>query len=231
MLPVGTLANAAAIIVGSLIGFLLGKRFTEGIRNIVFQGLGLATLAIGIQMALKFQNPLVIIFSILIGGIVGEIIGLEDWLERLGRRIKETLKSKNESFTDGFISASLLFCIGSMAIVGSFDEGLRGDSSILLTKSILDGFASIALAATYGLGVLFSFVPILLYQSGLTFFAAGSKDFLSPLMINELTALGGLLIVGIAFNLLNIKEIKIGNLLPSLVVLVILVTLFPQFQG
>jgi hypothetical protein len=118
-----------------------------------------------------------------------------------------------------------------MAIVGSFDEGLRGDASILLTKSILDSFASIALAATYGLGVLFLFVHILLYQGGLTFFAAGFKDFLSPLLINELTALGGLLILGIGFNLLNIKEIKIGNLLPSLVTLVILVTLFPQLQG
>lgn len=226
MLPVGTIANVAAIIVGSLLGMALGKRFPDHIRVIVFQGLGLAVMVIGMQMALKVQNPLIIIFSILIGGITGELLKLDDRFNNIGDWLKDRIKSKNELFTDGFVTAALIYCIGSMAIIGAFDEGLRGDPSVLFTKSILDGFTSIALASTYGLGVLFSFLPVFLYQYGLTLFAVQFKSIFSPVIINELTALGGLLILGIGFNLLDIKKIKISNLLPSLVIVVILAALF-----
>lgn len=226
MLPLGAIVNASAIIIGSVVGLLLGRRYPDRVRAIVFQGLGLAVLLIGTQMALKCQNLLILIFSLVIGGTVGELIRLDEWFNRLGDGLKKRVNSKNDLFTDGFVTATLIYGIGSMAIVGSFDEGLRGDPSILFTKSILDGLTSVALASTYGLGVLFSFIPILLYQSGLTLFAFLFKDAFSPVLINELTAVGGLLILGIGFNILQFAEIKISNLLPSLVVLVVLVTIF-----
>lgn len=226
MLPIGTLTNVATIITGGIVGMLLGRHFKDNIREIVFQGLGLAVMLIGIQMALKGQHPLILIFSILIGGVAGELLKLEDIFAGLGDQLKKRVKSRSALFTDGFVTASLLYCVGSMAIVGSFDEGLRGDPSILLTKSILDGFASIALASTYGVGVLFSALPVFLYQYGLTLFASLFKDIFSTVLINELTAVGGLLIIGIGINLLKLKYIKISNLLPSLVVVVVLVLLF-----
>jgi uncharacterized membrane protein YqgA involved in biofilm formation len=226
VLPLGSIVNALAIIVGSVAGLLLGRRYPDRIRSIVFQGLGLAVLLIGMQMALKCQNPLLLIFSLVLGGIIGELIRLDDLFNRVGERLKKSVKSNNDLFTDGFVTAALIYGIGSMAIIGSFDEGLRGDPSILFTKSILDGLTSIALASTYGVGVLFSFIPIFLYQAGLTLFAYQFKDAFSPVLINELTAVGGLLILGIGFNILQFVEIKISNLLPSLVVSVILVTIF-----
>jgi uncharacterized membrane protein YqgA involved in biofilm formation len=222
MLPVGTLANVGAIVAGSAIGMLLGQRFPQNIRTIVFQGLGLSVLVIGLQMAFKMDGPLVIIFSILIGGIIGEAIGLEERFASLGNLLKARLKSRNPKFTDGLVTASLIFCIGSMAIIGSFDEGLRGDHTVLLTKALLDGFASIALAATYGSGVVFSAVPLFLYQYGLTLFAGMFQSFFSPAIISQLTATGGLMIVAIGINLLELKYIKLSNFLPALPVAVLL---------
>ncbi len=226
LLPVGTLTNTAAIIVGSLLGLLLGRRFPENIKNIVFQGLGLSVLLIGMQMAFKCQHPLILVFSIILGGIAGELLKLEDFFASLGDRLKKKIRSRNEAFTQGLITASLIFCVGSMAIIGSFDEGLRGDHTLLLTKAILDGFMSIALASSYGTGVIFSAVPVFLYQFGLTLFAAQFREAFSPVMINELTAVGGLLILGIGINVLQLTYIKIGNLLPSLLAVIFLVAVF-----
>ena len=226
VLPTGALVNAAAIILGSGLGMALHGRFAERFRRIVFQGLGLCVLLIGLQMALTGKNALILIFSILLGGLLGETLRLDHMFERLGDRAKVALHSKNPDFTEGLITASLIFCIGAMAIVGSFDEGIRGDATVLFTKSILDGFASIALASTYGSGVLFSFIPVLLYQGGLTVFAGIFQDHFSPLVISQLTATGGLLILGIGLTLLDIKRINLSNLLPSLLVVVILTLVF-----
>ncbi|MFH1136430.1 MAG: DUF554 domain-containing protein [Pseudomonadota bacterium] len=226
MLPVGSMINAGAIIAGGLAGLIIGGKLPSNIRTIVFQGIGLAVLVIGLDMALKFERPLITIFSLIIGGIIGESIHLDDFLNSLGDRLKKRLKSKNELFTDGFVSASLLFCVGSMAIVGALDEGLRGDPTILMTKSVLDGFVSVALASTYGVGVLFSAAAVFAYQYGISLFASNFSEILSETLVNELTALGGLLIIGIGLNLLDIKNIKISNLLPSLLVLVVLVEIF-----
>lgn len=222
MLPVGSLANAAAIIVGSLAGCLLHSRFPERIRAIVFQGLGLCTLLIGLQMAFKVQDILVVIFSILLGGITGELLRLDTLFERLGNRFKATVKSKNPKFTEGLITASLIYCIGAMAIVGSLEEGVSGDPTVLYTKAILDGFASVALASTFGSGVLFSCIPVLLYQGAITLFAGFFQHYFSPELIAQLSATGGLLIVGISITLLEIKEIRLANLLPALPFVVIL---------
>lgn len=226
MLPVGSITNAAAIIAGGLFGLALGRRFPDNIKNIVFQGIGLAVLIIGIQMALKVEKPLILVFSVLIGGICGELLKLDDRFNSIGDILKKKLKSSNELFTEGFVTASLIFCVGSMAIIGAFDEGLRGDPSILLTKAILDGFTAIALASTFGFGVTLSAAPVFIYQYSLTLFAMQFKNLFSAVLINELTAVGGLLIMGIGVILLDIKRINISNLLPSLIVVVVLVKLF-----
>ena len=226
MLPTGSLVNAAAIIAGSLIGALLHGRFPERVRTIVFQGLGLCVLLIGVQMALKVDNILILIFSVLLGGLLGELLDLEGLFERLATRFKALVRSKDTGFTDGLITASLIFCIGAMAIIGSFDEGIRGDPTVLYTKSILDGFASVALASTYGLGVLFSFIPVLLYQGPLTLFAGFFQQHFSPQLIAQLTSTGGVLILGIGLTLLDIKRVKLSNLLPALLVVVVLTLVF-----
>ncbi|WP_207261874.1 DUF554 domain-containing protein [Desulfovibrio sp. Huiquan2017] len=226
MLPTGSLVNACAIIGGSLIGCILQSRFPERIRSIVFQGLGLCVLLIGVQMALKVQNILIVIFAVLLGGITGEWLRLDTLLERMGNRFKKLVRSKNASFTDGLVTTSLLFCIGAMAIVGSLEEGIRGDTTILYTKSILDGFAAIAFAATYGTGVIFSFIPVLLYQGAITLGASFFQQYFSDLMIAQITGCGGLLIIGIAINLLELTEIRLANLLPALGYVIVLTYFF-----
>lgn len=226
VLPTGSLVNAAAIIIGSLVGMALHGRFPDRFRLIVFQGLGLCVLLIGAKMALTVTDPLLLIFSILLGGLAGEMLCLDKRFERLGERAKTLLRSRNPNFTEGLITASLIFCIGAMAIVGSFDEGIRGDTTVLYAKSILDGFASVALASTFGSGVLYSFVPVLLYQGSLTIFAGMFQQHFTPVVISQLTATGGLLILGIGLTLLDIKRVNLSNLLPSLVLAVVLALLF-----
>ncbi len=224
--PVGTLVNAGAIVLGGALGLLLRGRFPERIRIVSFQGVGLCVLVIGMQMAFEMKNPLIVIIAVLLGGILGEILRLEELFERLALGLKGMIRSSNPLFTDGLISASLIFCIGAMAIVGSFDEGIRGDHSILFTKAVLDGFTSVVLATTYGVGVLFSAVPVLLYQGALTLFAASCHSVFSPEIIAQLTATGGVLILGIGINILEIKQIRISSMLPALVIVVPLTMMF-----
>lgn len=221
-MPIGTIVNTIAVILGSLIGLLLHKNLPEKIKAIVLQGIGLSTLLIGMQMALKVENLLVLIFSVLIGGIIGEIVKLDIFLENLSNSLKTKVKSNNANFTEGLVTAFLIFCIGSMTIIGAINEGLKADRTLLLTKSILDGFTSIALASTYGVGVLFSSIPLFIYQSSLTLLAVQFQNLFSNIVINQLTATGGVLILGIGFNLLEIKKIKVTNLLPALLIVIIL---------
>lgn len=226
VLPVGSLVNGAAIIGGASIGMAFGRHFPERLRTLVFQALGLCTLVIGMQMGLKMANPLVIIFSLVLGGIVGVGVGLEDFLGSLGDRFKRLVRSDNSVFTDGLMTAFLLFAIGPMAVLGPFDEGLRADPTVLYTKSMLDGFASIALASSFGSGVLFSFIPLLIYQIGLTLLAGTLQPVFTPAVISEFSALGGVLILGIGINVMGLASIRLGDLLPSLVVVVVLATVF-----
>ncbi|QLA16469.1 DUF554 domain-containing protein [Desulfolutivibrio sulfoxidireducens] len=226
MIPVGSLTNAAAILAGGVVGLLLHGKFPERVRTIVFQALGLCVAVIGLQMALKMSEPLVVIFSLILGAVAGELVDIETRLEHLGDRVKALARSKNTLFTDGFVTASLIYCVGSMAILGSFDEGLRGDPTILLTKAMLDGFASVALASTYGAGVLFSCVPVFCYQYGLTLVAGAFQGFFTEALMAQITAVGGLLILGIGINLFGVVKIKISNLLPSLVAAVVLSLVF-----
>lgn len=228
LVPVGPAINALAIVGGGLLGLAIGSRLPERVRTIVFQGLGLCTLVIGLQMALTTKAPILLILSVLLGGICGELLQLEDRFLALGDRLKARLKSGNPRFTEGLVNAAVLFCIGAMAIVGSFDEGLRGDRTVVLSKSILDGFAAIAMASAYGVGVVFAAVPLLLYQGALVIFAGMLQPWLTPPLMTELTATGGVLITGISLNLLNLTQIRLSNLLPALLFVIVLALVFLQ---
>jgi hypothetical protein len=228
VLPVGAAINAGAVVVGGCIGMLLGDRMPDRMRLIVFQALGLCTIAIGLQMSFKTSNPLYMVGSVLLGAIIGEALRLEDAITNGGNRLKRALRSGDARFTEGFVTASLLFCIGSMAILGSLQEGIGGDRAIVLTKTTLDFFAAIALGAAYGSGVMFASLPILLYQGGLTLFAGAVGPWMSDLMRVELEATGGIMVLGIGVNLLEIKKIPLSNLLPALVVVVVLCLLVGQ---
>lgn len=215
---IGTLVNVGAVVAGSTLGLVIHSRLPEKIISITFQGIGLFTLFIGVSMAMKTQQPLIMIFSIVLGGILGEWINIARYLERFGDGLKTRVKSKNERFTEGLLSAFLLFCMGAMTILGAIEEGLGDPPNLLLAKSVLDGFAAIALTTTFGIGVMFSAVPLLLYQGALTLGAGLLHNVLSDPVVNEISAVGGLLLLGLGLNILEIKEIRLLNMLPALLV-------------
>ncbi len=222
----GTLINAGAIILGSIIGLIIHSKLPERITTITFQGIGLFTIVLGVSMAMKTSNFLIMIVSIVSGSVIGEFLDLESAIDRFSEWIKNKTKFGDDKFSEGFITSSLLFCMGSMAILGAIEEGLGGNPNLLLAKSVLDGVASIVLAASLGIGVIFSAVPLLLYQGGITLFAGSLQHFLTDTIINELTAVGGLLLIGLGISLLEIKKLKIMNMLPSLLIVVILSYVF-----
>lgn len=222
----GTLINAGAVIIGSLLGLLIHSKLPKRITTIAFQGIGLFTVFLGINMASKTSEFLLMIFSIVLGSIIGEAIDIDHYLAKLSEYLKSKIKSDNKKFSEGFITSFLLFCVGSMTILGSIEEGLGGEPNLLLAKSVLDGFSSIALAATLGVGVLFSAIPLLIFQGGITLFAGLLENFFSDIIITELSAVGGLLLIGLGLNILEIKKLKITNMLPSLIIAVILAYFF-----
>jgi uncharacterized membrane protein YqgA involved in biofilm formation len=227
-LPIATFVNMATVTVGSLIGMSLQQVFPENIQAIIFQAIGLGTLLIGILMSLKLPDGylLVLIFSLILGGVTGELIGLDAVLAQMGESIKSSLNLGDPLFTEGLVTAFLLFCVGSMTIVGAIEEGLQGKRELLYVKSMLDGVASIAFASTYGIGVLFSIFPMLLFQGGMTVLAVWIKPIFTDLMLNMLNAVGGILILGIGINLLKMADINLENLLPSLVFVLLLTPLY-----
>ena len=223
---IGTLLNIAAIIVGGSIGLFIKSKLPDRIIKIVFQALGLFTVFIGISMALKTEQFLIMILSLVVGSIIGELIDIERYLNRISENIKSRFKLKNEKFTEGLMTAFLLYCVGSMTILGAIEEGLGNEPNLLLAKSIMDGFSSIALASVLGVGVIFSIIPLLIYQGGLTLLATFAGDYFSVIIINELTAVGGILLIGLGISILEIKKIKVVNMLPSLIIVVIFAWLF-----
>jgi uncharacterized membrane protein YqgA involved in biofilm formation len=182
------------------------------------QALGLVTVLIGIKMVTTTENVLIILVSMVIGGIVGELLQIEQRLDRFGSRIEARLSKEGGAFTKAFVTSTLLYCVGPLAILGALQDGLQGDYSILLTKSGLDGVASVAFASTLGVGVLFSTLPVALYQGGITVAASLLQPYLSSPIINAMTATGGLLILGIGLNILKISQIRVANLLPAILV-------------
>jgi uncharacterized membrane protein YqgA involved in biofilm formation len=226
----GTAANVTAIVLGTLLGLLLRQRLPQRITALSTQGLGLVTALIGAQMMISTQNVLIVLVSIVAGGVVGELIRIEDRLDAVGVRIEKRFSKQRGTFAKAFVTSSLLYCIGPIAILGALQDGLRGDYSILLTKSGLDGIASIAFASTLGIGVLFSALPVLAYQGSITIAASLLEPYLTTTIVNEMTATGGLLILGIALNILQVAKIKVGNMLPAILVAAILAGLLPNIR-
>lgn len=224
----GTLVNVVAVLAGSGLGLALGARLPERIKQIITSGLGLATLLIGIRMAFKADNILILIGSMVAGGIVGELLDLEGKLEAFGQWLKSKTRSTHGSFVAGFMTASLVYCVGPMTIVGSIQEGISGNADILYAKSMLDGAASVAFASSLGLGVAFSAVTVLVFQGTLTLLGAKLAFLMDEKILNELTGTGGVLILGIGLLLLEIKHLRVANYLPALLFAVLLKLLFPS---
>ncbi|KKE77530.1 DUF554 domain-containing protein [Oceanobacillus caeni] len=230
----GTLVNGGLIILGSIIGLFFTK-IPERMKETVMQGIGLAIILIGLQMAFSTEQIIIVLLSLLTGGILGELINVEEWLNRFGNWLGSKFTTKNEkiSVSQGFVTATLIFCIGAMGIIGALDGGIRNDHEVLITKGILDGFTSLVLTTTLGFGVIFSVVPVVLYQGFIALFATQIEKFLPEAFLNglitELTAVGGLMIVAIGLNMLKITQIRIGNLLPAIVSVVVIFYIYQLF--
>ncbi len=228
----GTFLNVAAVLAGTAIGVLAGSRLPPGLQQRVLAGLGLVTAVIGIDLALQWRetSPLYVLGAILLGGLAGEAIGIEARLARLGDRLQARVSrsrppGRQSSVSEAFFTASLLFCVGPLTVIGSFEDGLRGNIEPLATKSMLDGFASIALASTLGAGVAFAAVTVLLVQGALTLGAGLLDDLLEGEALAAMTSAGGVLIIGISLKLLDLKDVKVGNFLPALLFAPLLVGL------
>jgi len=222
---IGTLINAGAVIAGGTLGLLLKKNMPERITTIYFQAIGLFTVAMGISMVYKMQHIIIIVSSLAIGSLLGEWLNLEGGVERLSNYFKRKLRIGSEKFSDGLTTAFLMFCIGSMTILGSIQEGTGGSPDLLMTKSLMDGFASILLASAFGVGVLVSAIPLLLFQGGITLLAMYAGSFFTPEIIQGLTSVGGILLIGLGIDILEIRKLRILNMIPALIVVVIMLWL------
>ena len=212
----GTIVNTLAIIAGSLVGLLFRGGIPEKYSKTVMHAIGLAVVLIGLKTALKTDAILLVILSLATGSILGELLRIEDRLEGLGNWIGQRLTGGGKGVAEGFVSASLLYCVGAMAIVGSMESGLSGNHQTLFAKSVLDGIGSVVFASTLGIGVLFSAVSVFLYQGAITVGASFLKQFLTPEVVSQMSAVGGLLILAIGIGLLEIRKLKIGNMLPAI---------------
>jgi len=222
---IGTFVNCGTVLVGSFIGLAVAKYAPERIRTIMTQALGLATMLIGLRMAISGGDVLVTVGCLLLGGILGEWINIEKWVEKGGERLKNGFGSDSSTFVQGFVTASILYLTGPMTIVGSIQDGVASDASTLYLKALLDGVASIAFASIYGIGVAFSALSVLIVQGGLTIMASYLLFLKDPPVLNAIISTGGILIIGIGLNLMNITKIRVGNLMPSLLLVLIWVLL------
>lgn len=223
----GTLINVGTVLAGTALGTLLGERLPDRVRETVLHGLGLVTLVVGVSQGLAAFRPpltdltrgavLIVLGSVLVGGVTGELLHIERGLERAGQALKARFGRGQARFTEGFVVASLVFCVGPLTIVGAIQDGLTGDFQLLAIKSLLDGFAALAFASALGWGVGFSVLVILVYQGGLSLFAAAVAGAFSGAMIAAMSAVGGVLILGIGLRLLELREVRVANLLPALV--------------
>lgn len=214
----GTIVNSLAIITGGLIGVLLKTGIKDNYKSTIMDGVALSVIVIGIINAIKSQNIILLISSLVIGGFIGEALAIESKLDQLGKRLELKLNRGENNFSKAFVSSSLIFCVGAMAIVGSLEAGIQGTYETLFAKSILEGISALVFATTLGIGVIFSSIPVFLYQGFITLMAGNLSGFLSPLVITEISAVGGVLIIGIGITLLDLKKIKVGNLLPAVLI-------------
>uniref|UniRef100_A0A7C4RPQ2 DUF554 domain-containing protein n=1 Tax=Desulfatirhabdium butyrativorans TaxID=340467 RepID=A0A7C4RPQ2_9BACT len=215
MILLGTFVNTLAIVAGSLIGLLFRGRISASYHRTVMQAIGLSVVVIGISGALKFSQILLIIFSLALGSLLGQLIGIETRLTRFGDWVQHRFASGESDVTKGFVTTSLLYCVGSMAIVGSLESGISGNHQTLYAKSILDGIASVLFASSLGWGVLLSAAPVLLYQGAIVVSASTIAPFLTPAVVSDMSSVGGILILAIGIELLDLKRLHVGNMLPA----------------
>ena len=220
----GTLFNVVAVALGSLLGLAVGRFIPERLNDRVFQCFGLFTLYMGTSMALQTKDAIVVLVSLVLGTLIGDCLRLDDRLNGLGDTLKERLHLSAGRFTQGFVTATLLFCVGSMSIIGAIEDGLRHDPTLLATKGVMDGISSILLAGSFGVGVLFSILPMAIYQGALTFLSVWAQPFLTEQVCANISGLGGLMVLGISLNLLGLMKLKLCDMLPALV-LVVAITL------
>lgn len=224
----GTVVNVATVLAGGTIGLILNKKLPARFITIFFQVVGLFTLFLGISMALETTHVLQMIVALITGALIGEALRLEQRIEKLGESLKRRMKLGNEKFTEGLLTAFLLYCMGSLTILGAIEEGMGGSPKLLLIKSLMDGVSSIALASGLGIGVLFSALPLFVYQGGITLLAMGFGEFFPAIYVTELSAAGGVLLIGLGLTILEIRKINVMNMLPALVMIVILMWLVPD---
>ena len=245
---IASIVNAVAVILGTTLGRLVGGRISVHVRHVVFSGVGVVSLLIGISMALESQRFLYLVLSLVLGGLVGTALHIEDGVYKLGewlkRRFQPTpniasrassqvetephgIEPTSHSFAQGFLVASVLFCVGALAIIGSFQAGVERNYELLFTKSVMDGFMAILLTAAYGIGVGFSAIAVLVYQGALTLLAGVLSPLVSPLMVSEISGVGGAMVVMIGLNLLELRTIKTADFLPGLVIVVLFVAADP----
>lgn len=222
----GSLSNAFLIVCGSLAGLALRSRIPQKILELPMQGMALFVFSLGVSMAIKTEHSLVVIASIAAGSLIGELIGIEAAFERLSLCAEKRLGGGAGGFSQGFVAASLIYCTGSMAVLGAFEEGLGGYPSLLLAKGLLDGMISVAMAASLGAGVLFSSLSVFVYQAALTLAAGWIQPFMSNAAVIEMSATGGLMLMAIGVNLLGLMKIRVMNMLPGLALAVVFVKLF-----
>lgn len=231
---IATFINSFTVIVGSLIGLIIHKNIKEEFKEVVFTSIGLITFVIGFRMALETREIIILAIGLVGGGMIGYAIRIEDGIYRFGELLDRSFPGKKErgekNFPLGFLNASVLFCVGAMAVVGSFKAGVEGDYDLILTKSVMDGFLAILLTATYGIGVAFSALTIMVYQGGLTLLSRLIKPYVNDALLTELSAVGGVMIIMIGLNLLKIREVKTANFLPALVVIPLLLYLGGTFS-
>ncbi|MBR2209190.1 MAG: DUF554 domain-containing protein [Synergistaceae bacterium] len=222
----GTLFNSLAVLIGSSIGLAIGKFIPEKMQGTIFNCMGLFTLYVGINMTLNTKHSIAVLISLVLGTITGEILGIEKKLNSLGDVLKAKFHAENSKFTEGFVNATLLFCVGSMAVIGAFEDGLRHNPEILMTKGTMDGIISILFAGTFGIGALFSIIPMSIYQGALTFLGVWAEPFITADMYANISGLGGLMILGIGLNMLKITKLNLGDMLPGLIYVIFITMLF-----
>lgn len=217
----GTIVNVLAIIVGSIVGIMLKKGMPDRIKDTIMNGLALCVLLIGITGVIKVNNMMLVILSVVIGAVIGELIDLDKRIQKFGDKVEAKFKGKGGSISEGFVTASLLFCVGAMAIVGSLESGLTGNHKTLFAKAMLDGVSSIVFASSLGIGVCLSAVSVFIYQGTITLCASFLKGVLVQSVICDMTAVGSLLIIGLSLNVLKVTKIKVANLLPAVIIPII----------
>lgn len=225
MILLGSAVNAAVIIIGGIAGSILKRGISERFSNLIMSSLGLLTLAIGMMFAIGTKQIMVVVFSLVLGSILGEWIDIEKRMNDLGLYVEDKLKTKEGNFSKGFVTASLLFCVGSMAIMGSLQSGLNNNHTILYTKAVMDGIFAAVFASTLGIGVALSALPVLVYQGIIAMLASVIAPYLSTAVVTEMTATGGILLIGVGLTILEIRKVKVGNMLPA-IFLPILLMLF-----